>query len=140
MSMVFTSETGATSGCTSSAWDFYRWLARQYGWTEPGTRKPKGMRFWFSRWDGGYHWNEGQWVTREDAAALADALERNLNDPSCAERQRTVVRQINAEVRRVARQEHGVELPDDSETEPLPTDQDLQELISFCRKGSFRID
>src|SRR5262245_8037613 len=119
MSMAFTSESGATSGCTSGTWDFYRWLARNYGWTEPGTVKPKGMRFWFRQWDGGYHWNEGQWVTREDAAAFADALERNLNDPARAERQRMVIRAINAEVQRLAREQYGVELSDDSETEPL---------------------
>lgn len=140
MSMAFTSESGATAGCTSAAWDFYRWLARNYGWTEPGTLRPRGVRFWFRRWDGGYHWNEGQWVTREDAAAFADALERNLDDPSRAERQRMVIRAMNAEVLRLARELHGMDLPDDGETEELPTDDALRGLISFCRQGSFRID
>src|SRR5689334_17978143 len=126
--MSFTNESGATSGCTSSAWDFYQWLARQYGWVGAGTRRPKGIRFWFRRWDGGYHWNEGQWVTREDAAAFADALERNLRDPERSERQRMVVRAIDVQVRRLAREEHGIELPDEGETAPLPTDDDLQQL------------
>ncbi len=139
MSMAFTSEAGATTGYTSSAWDFYRWLARKYGWKPCGTRPPRRVRFWFRKWDGGYHWNEGQWVTREDAAAFADALERNLQDPDRATRQRMVARAVSAEIQRLAR-EHGVELPDRSETEPLPTDDDLVQLISFCRKGSFRIE
>jgi hypothetical protein len=138
MSMAFTSESGAMSGCTGPAWDFYRWLARRYGWKAAGTRAPNGP---LSRpWDGGYRWNDGQWVTREDAAAFADALERNLGDPDRTTRQRMVAREIAAEFVRVAREEHGVELPDESETEPLPTDEDLAHLIAFCRQGSFRID
>src|SRR5215468_10752685 len=100
MSMAFTSESGATSGCTSSAWDFYRWLARSYGWKAAGTRPPTRIRYWFRGWDGAYHWNEGQSVTREDAAALADALERNLVDPDRAARQRMVAREITAELLR----------------------------------------
>lgn len=140
MSMVFTSETGATSGCTSSAWDFYRWLAERYGWRPAGTRAPKRLRFRFFRWDGGYHWNEGQWITREDAAAFADALERNLRDPDRADAQREVIRAISAEVLRRAWEEHGIALPDDSETDPLASDDDLRELIAFFRLGSFRID
>jgi hypothetical protein len=51
-----------------------------------------------------------------------------------------VIRAIGATVRQMAREEHGVELPDENETEPLPTDDDLRELISFFRRGSFRID
>jgi hypothetical protein len=140
MSMAFTSESSAASGCTSGAWDFYRRLARNYGWKPIGTRAPKRISFWFRKWDGGYHWNEGQWVTREDATAFADALEKNLQDPDRATRQRMVVRAIAAEVLRMAREQRGIELPDESEREPLPTDDDLRELISFCRKGSFRID
>jgi hypothetical protein len=50
------------------------------------------------------------------------------------------VREISAEVLRMAREEHGVDLPDESETEPLPSDEDLQQLISFCRQGSFRVE
>jgi hypothetical protein len=140
MSMALTSESGATSGCTTSAWTFYLWLARQYGWSEPGTRPPRRVRFWFQRWDGSYYLNEGQWVTREDASALADALERNLLDPDRAQRQRMVCRAISAASRKLALELYGEELPDESETEPLPEDKDLEELIGFFRKGSFRID
>jgi hypothetical protein len=67
----------------------------------------------------------------EDAAALAHALERDLLDPERAERQRDVIRAIRAGVLRRAREELGIHLPDESEIEPLASDDDLRQLTAY---------
>lgn len=57
-------------------WGFLTDLAEEGGW------KPKGTIYLLSDgtedpvWDGGYHSNDGQYVTPEDARAMADAIER----------------------------------------------------------------
>jgi hypothetical protein len=69
-------------------------LAYQYGWEPAGTELPeysfynqdgtvnlgrtRAYREDAKDWDGSYFGNEGQWVTEEDAARIADALERAL--------------------------------------------------------------
>jgi hypothetical protein len=78
------------------AWDKLLELGRQYGWEPAGTEYPEGTvyrpdgtvdeamteeeRSVAAGWEGGYLSNNRQWVTAEDAACLADALERALPD------------------------------------------------------------
>lgn len=78
------------------AWGKVLELARQYGWEPAGTMAPpstvhnadgtvdmeltQGYRKAYANWDGNYHINARQWVTDEDAANIADALERALDD------------------------------------------------------------
>ena len=59
-------------------------LACWYGWQPLGTRPPAAYNFRLlnADWDGTYLTNDGQMVTREDAFALANALERSLDDIS----------------------------------------------------------
>ncbi len=138
MSFDLKSDSGAELTCGSSTWDFYCWLADDYGWQRAGTIAPQGVPA--HDWNGGYSSCDGQRVTPEDAAQLATALDRSLHDPERAVRQREVIRRLNAEVRRMALELEGVELPDESNSEPLPEDRDLDELIRFLRQGGFRIE
>jgi hypothetical protein len=71
-------------------------LAHEYGWEPAGTEPPQWiatnpdgsidheMTAMYSRskenWDGSYFSNDGQYVTDEEAASIADALERALDD------------------------------------------------------------
>jgi len=57
-------------------------LARRHGWTPLGTRPPEAFDSYALQadWFGVYLTNDGQAVTAEDARALADALERALQD------------------------------------------------------------
>ena len=138
MSFDLTSDSGDELNCSGSAWDFYCWLADAYGWKRAGTMPPTGVAA--GEWEGGYSSNDGQRVTAEDATLFASALERNRQDANRAVRQRQVIRQLGAEVRRMALEQDGIELPDESDTEPLPDDADLDQMISFLRKGGFKIE
>ena len=138
MSFDLKSDSGEELTCPASAWDFYCRLADDYGWTRAGTLAPESVKT--GDWGGEYSSNDGQRVTAEDAGAMASALERGRHDPNRGVRQREVIRRLNAEVRRMALEFEGIELPDESDTEPVPDDTDLDELIRFFRKGGFRIE
>jgi hypothetical protein len=47
-------------------------------WKPAGTKAPRGVKA--AKWDGTYVTNDGQVVLAEDAANLADALERAMQD------------------------------------------------------------
>ena len=53
-------------------------LATNQGWKPLGTLPPPGHTA--ENWDGNYYGNDGQTVKTEDAASLADAVERLLAD------------------------------------------------------------
>ena len=72
-------------------------LAHEHGWEPAGTELPditvyapdgvtvdevatRAERKLYATWDRGYFWNENQVVSDEDAANIADALERALDD------------------------------------------------------------
>jgi hypothetical protein len=72
-------------------------LAREHGWEPAGTKPPEWTvyapdgvsvdelrtrveRQRYANWGGGYFWNNYQVVCDEDAANIADALERALDD------------------------------------------------------------
>ena len=75
--------------CNWQTWNWHLRVAFEHGWHPRGTRAGK----WVDEngepaqgysedwdWDGTYFRNAGQWVEREDAIALADALERLVRD------------------------------------------------------------
>jgi len=74
--------------CDSASFRIIIWpllliLATNYGWEPAGTETPfiyESDEAKLGKWEGGYCSNDGQVVTSDDAAALADALERALMD------------------------------------------------------------
>jgi hypothetical protein len=118
----------------SSSNDDFRWtqtfwprvlaLAEKFGWDPLGTTVPKD--YTDSDWDGNYSYNEGQIVEAEDAASLADALEKAIP---------------------ILPQET-IQLPQ-TDLDQIPPEnffsgpdgrQSIEEFIDFCRKGSFEIN
>jgi hypothetical protein len=138
MSMDFTSESGSRLYPSGSAWSFFLRLAEEYGWNPAGSVPPEGVQA--SEWDGGYDSNDGQRVTREDAAAMAAALERVLTDPAGDARQRTVNQKLNEDVRAVAKEKFGIDFPPDDDDDVIPRPEDLAAIVSFLSAGGFRID
>src|SRR5215217_4990890 len=79
-----------------SNWRALLELAYEYGWKPAGTAPPQWQyldhdgnvdhertkAYWWCEedWSGTYFYNERQWVTEEDAANIAEALERTLED------------------------------------------------------------
>ena len=56
-------------------------LAQIYNWTPAGTAAPpEWEREANENWNGGYDTFNGEWVTDDDARALAEALDRALDD------------------------------------------------------------
>lgn len=62
-------------GFNSLSWRSVLQIAQRYGWKPAGTVDQDEPE-----WDSTYFSNDGQTVTTEDATALADALERALDD------------------------------------------------------------
>jgi hypothetical protein len=60
------------------SWSFFLSMGRGSGWEPAGTLEPENYTGEYGEWDSEYLTNEGQTVTAEDAAALADALEQSL--------------------------------------------------------------
>lgn len=144
--MDLTSDTGMRLNPAAGSWSFYLRLAEAYGWRPLGTQPPEGVRP--RRWKGGYDSNAGQRVTREDAAAMADALERVLGDPGAAAKQREIERQLDAEFRELLVRE-GLDFLDDDDAGELTLEEpdraltgvvDVRALIAFLRSGGFRIE
>lgn len=126
------------------AWAKVLELARQYGWEPAGTELPE------EDWNGGYDTNAFQRVTDEDAANIAAALERALDDvPDFSRGGKT--KEYTPEdppthpVMRALVMAVGGPLvgPDDS---PSPVEffagvrkDKIREYIAFCRAGGFVI-
>jgi hypothetical protein len=133
----------------SFRWNFFSWprllqIAEDYGWEPAGTLPPEptpedeedteekaeGDR----AWSGSYTTNDGQVVTAEDAANLADALEQALPDIP------------DEDVLAEYRTQHGIRLGSE---EPEIADLDwfcgptskahIADFIRYCRAGSFTI-
>ena len=131
-------------------------LARLYGWQPMGTRPPSHLDFYqlCAEWDGGYLTNDGQMVKAEDAASLATALERSLDDISDDNiptdwnsmfwLEDDLPEWLSPEEREMI--EEGLQdgLLDIMGTHPLEyfagdEKRHLKEFIRFCRLGSFEI-
>jgi glycosyltransferase involved in cell wall biosynthesis len=139
MGYDLTSESGADLRFTAEAWALLLNLAEAYGWKPCGSAAPEEVNP--EEWAGDYDSNDGQRVSREDAEAMAAALERALADPGRTEKERHIGRELNEELRRLEVEAFGEDLPPENEGELLTTDdQTLQALVGFLRAGSFTID
>ena len=137
MSMDLVNEQGTTS-FTVYVWGKTLALARMYGWKPAGTLPPGD---WADEeegraWSGDYFTNSGQKVTAADAAQLADALERALDD---------VPDFYAAWHKAVEGKDGGPLIPVGVNLSPLEAlsgenKPAVEEFIAFCRQGSFQID
>ena len=82
MGMNLHNQSGEYHHFSMVVWPKLLELAESYGWEPLGTAKnPNHDEFYSSKtWNGNYHANMGQVVLPEDALALADALEKTLDD------------------------------------------------------------
>ena len=85
MSFELHNESGERFRFSRAGWEYYLNLASDYGWQAVGTLPPDGMTDSDS-WEKNYASNDGQWVSNEDAEALARALQAALDDPRRVER------------------------------------------------------
>ena len=138
MSIDLTSESGAMLNPSGSVWCFYLRLAEAYGWIPAGSLPPEGMGL--EQWTGAYDSSDGQRVTREDAAAMADALERVLADPAKEATERVVSRRINEDTRSLAKARYGVDLSPADDDNYVASSSDIEALVTFLRAGAFRVE
>lgn len=143
MGMDLISESGDDLRLNNFAWATVLELAQRYGWEPRGTLPPED---WMEvggeageSWDwDDYGSNEGQLVTAEDAAGIAQALESALSDPGAA----AALAEMGAEERRQIEQMLPPEvaasfagMPSFEEYRPT-----IEQFAVFCRKGGFRIE
>lgn len=79
---LFNQSTTISRRISRQFWKKTLELARMYGWQPMGTHPPShhDVELLNAEWHGTYLSNEGQTVLREDAIALAEALEKSLDD------------------------------------------------------------
>ena len=135
-------------------WPVVLKLAQSYGWKPEGTQGPDyddpNLKM-SDDWDGNYLTNDGQIVTDDDAAALADALESALPDipdheiPGKWKNQRAD--QLSPILGKAVRELYGEDVlvpainRDLSAFELLsgPTKNNVIWFIRLCRRGKFLI-
>ena len=145
MSFDLVNSSGAGFHTGNITWFKFLSVAMHYGWKPRGSLPPEDLpEHEQVTWDGSYWVNFGQIVTAEDAAGLADALERSLSEV-----EKTPDEKPDAGSDPI---EHLTRLMDDMdaylkkpELPPaavgvtnLHTDK-LRELVAFCRQGGFQI-
>jgi hypothetical protein len=151
------SGAGGCKWLSWTGWEKLLKLAHEYGWKPAGTKPPRGivmkpdgsidhemtaMYSWSEEdWDGSYFSNNGQYVTDEDAANIADALERALHDIPDEE--------TEAKVRAVELQpwlaygsrgpDHDIPLSLIDKFSGRPGKERVKNFMVFCRAGGFCI-
>jgi hypothetical protein len=134
-------------------------LACEYGWQPAGTELPR----WHDEtgalieqpshdpdeWSGTYYTSDGQYVTDEDAAHIAEALQRALEDiPDFETGEKWVeygpADQIKSPVARALVEAGGVVSGPNESLTPLEffsgePKQHVRNFIAFCRAGGFCI-
>jgi hypothetical protein len=126
-------KTGSTFHFSGSGWTFILNLANRYGWKGMGTARPRKWGL-FKQWPGWYDSNDGQFVKTEDAAHLADTLEKARLDPNLDGQ----AEQVFKDIKTMLEQTLGQPIPLD--TSIAMDKQHLADFIRFCREGEFRID
>ena len=106
---------------TASGWADLLQLAKDYGWQPIGTGAPRGTLK--QDWPGIYHSNEGQLFYARDASQLADALTRFLDATSKPPQAK----------------KRGRAQSSDSYFLTSAGRDSLDEFITYCREGSFRL-
>jgi hypothetical protein len=129
-------------------WELALPLARHYGWKPTGTAQPDD---WDGkadgRWTGTYEGNDGQWVVEQDAAALAETLERAASAPDFAEQAQREMDEMNADidayVAKVYPPAPGEEAPQHPPLTPEEIGRLRDRLLAlavFVRQGEFSIE
>jgi hypothetical protein len=137
---------------THTSWGYLLQLAEEYDWEPYGTLPPRIGRLtdphipeeaWeyeeHPEWGGGYHSNDFQSVTDEDAANLVAALERalpDISDEDLMAAYETTTPEVAALGLRA--------FPSDLEVDPRewfsgPSKHKVQRFIEFCKAGGFTI-
>ena len=81
MGMDFCSDSGRCFSISAIGWGNFFDIALENGWAPRGTEKgppplfPAGLE-----WEGGYFTNDFQYVTPQDAAAMADAIQLHIDN------------------------------------------------------------
>jgi hypothetical protein len=121
--MDLVSAAGDTLSMSNSDWTFYLELGARYGWRPRGTLPPAGVPP--GLWHGRYTTNESQLVDAFDAAGLAAALRKAIDDPALPDNEKQLVRQFSVA--------WGIE------ANRPPDVPSLQRLVYFFNKGAFTI-
>jgi hypothetical protein len=134
---MFVSEDGEKIDFTLKGWGLLLHMAENFGWQPAGTNAPKREFPPQKVWDGNYYAKAGQFVTSEDARALAACLAKGLLDLGDQETtskawERTFT---TSEEWRTFRPT----LSDALTFFSGPGKQKVQNFIDFCRKGGFSI-
>lgn len=165
MDLVSAGEKNSHFHLTGLGWDRVLSLAHQYGWEPRGTR-PGAPAYMYcmteaeekeldQNWNGNYVTNDGEIVTPEDAAAMAAALEKALDDipeHNAARHKEMTLAESMAEQGcppdRIAQMNpavanmliiRGVETMNNFEFFSGQTKDVLIRFIAFCREGAFEI-
>jgi len=131
MSFELHSKRGDQFSFSSASWGYYLDLASEYGWQAAGTAPPEGMPD-SDTWPKTYDSSDGQWVSDEDAEALACALQAALDDPRRVERLTAAAKAESDYLTQATGRPCHVRV----ETNDA---EHLGQMIGFFKKGRFQI-
>jgi hypothetical protein len=141
MSFDLTSESGSERSFRPGAWALILNVAEAYGWVPARTLPPEGEDE--GEWSGDYDSNDGQLVTRTDAANIAKALTAALADYQRQERQRAISRELDRVMHEMEVEAFGEDeigpYKEDPNPEIIP-DEAIHDCIAFFSEGAFRIE
>lgn len=135
---------GSNFEFTMSGWRNILFLGQQYSWHPAGTLEPEfGHDRFVPIWDGRYDSTDGQEVTAQDARALADALEKSLDDiPDNPQPGQILEREGADLLGAMARDMEKVWLNMNQHSFGFfggENKKKIEQLIEFCRRGAFFI-
>lgn len=151
MGYDLTNHAGQQFRFNMTGWSKLFDLAVEFGWHPAGTKAENWIDAQtgevvrdYSDWDGSYFYNEYQYVTSEDASALAAALERALpNLPNVDMHEATTRSDLDAQRMNALMADMGLRVAN-GDLKPVqyfsgPLKGKIQRFIYFCKAGSFTI-
>src|SRR5688572_26314993 len=139
MGFDLSNKSGGYQRFSGAGWGLALTVAEHYGWKAAGTPRPSDWDDADGPWEGEYAIQAGQWVTAEDAAAFAEALERGVAAEDFVRVAQRGMDDLNAELVRA--------IPSaKNDVKPLPDDEAeqfrgrMKELAKFARQGTFVIE
>ncbi len=139
MGFDLSNKSGGYQRFSGAGWGLALTVAEQYGWKAAGTPRPSDWDDADGPWEGEYAIQAGQWVTAEDAAAFAEALERAVAADDFVGVAQRGMRDLNADLVKA--------IPSaKNDVQPLPEEEAerfrarMKELVKFAQQGSFVIE
>jgi len=127
-------QAGNTLRVSGGHWAVYLTLAETFGWIPKGTERPKNLPE-NQPWNGQYASSDGQFVTDNDAKALAKILHGVAVNPKISIALQDVISNVEMQAER-----SGIAIPSQMRMKPEDFNKEFSPLLIFLYEGGFYIE